>query len=249
LTTDHDRLRDRLEQILSALLPVSESRRDSIKAAALFLDSLSRSPLPGEDVNPTITKQAQRETLQRLGSPHLRIDHLSETDSRILGDALLLLYSLSASLRGEDNPTTTKQAERELLALRKRLGALRLYVGMMSKTAIDAMASAGIGGDDFDRLVQMEEAAQRTLERLRARPGRPHKRRADWITLVAASVFSQLTGTLPALRTNSEGVAYGPFIDLLKAVFEACEISASAEARAKAFVRKFCQPRRELGPS
>jgi len=117
----HDPLYDRLEQILSAL-PVIESRRDSIKAAALFLDSLSRPPLPGEDVNPTITKQAQRESLLRLGSPHLRIDHLSETDSRILGDALLLLNSLSASLRGEDNPTTTKQAERELLALRKRLG-------------------------------------------------------------------------------------------------------------------------------
>ena len=119
----------------------------------------------------------------------------------------------------------------------------------MSKTAIDAMASAGVGGDDLGRLVQMEEAAQRALERLRARPGRPHKQRADWITLIAASVFSRLTGMLPTLRTNSEGVAYGPFVDLLKAVFEACGITASAEARAKAFIRKFCQPRRELGPS
>ena len=243
MTADHDRLRDRLEQILRAL-PGSESRRDSIKPAALFLDSLSRSPLPGEDVNPTITKQAQRETLLRLGSPHLRIENLSETDSRILGDAFLLLYSNSASLRGEDNPTTTKQAERELLALRNRLGALRRYVGKMSKTAIDGMASAGVGGDDLGRLVQMEEAAQRALDRLRARPGRPHKQRADWITLIAASVFSRLTGTLPALRTNLEGVAHGPFIDLLKAVFETCEITASAEARAKAFIRKFCQPRR-----
>jgi len=151
LTANNDRLRDRLEQILRAL-PVSEGRRDSIKAAALFLDSLSRPPLPGEDVNPTITKQAQREALLRLGSPHLRIDHLNETDSRTLGDALILLYSLSASLRGEDNPTTAKQAERELLALRKRLGALRLCVGKLNKTATDAMASAGIGGVDFDRL-------------------------------------------------------------------------------------------------
>jgi len=135
-----------------------------------------------------------RETLLRLGSPHLRIENLSETDSRILGDAFLLLYSNSASLRGEDNPTTTKQSERELLALRNRLGALRRYVGKMSKTAIDGMASAGVGGDDLGRLVQMEEAAQRALDRLRARPGRPHKQRADWITLIVASVFSQLTG-------------------------------------------------------
>ena len=126
---------------------------------------------------------------------------------------MILLYSLSASLRGEDNPTTTKQAERELLALRKRLGALRLHVGKMSKTAVDAMASVGIGGDDLDRLVQMEEAAQRALERLRARPGRPPKQHADWITLVAASVFSWLTGTLPTLRTNLAGRAHGPFVD------------------------------------
>jgi hypothetical protein len=246
LTADHDQLRDRLEQILSAL-PVSESRRDSIKAAALFLDSLSRSPLPGEDVNPTITKQAQRETLERLGSPHLHIDQLSETDSRILGDALLLLYSNSASLRGEDNPTTTKQAERELLALRSRLGALRRQVGKMSKTAIDAMASAGVGGDDLGGLVQMEEAAQRALERLRARRGRPHKQRADWVTLIAASVFSRLTGVLPTLRTDLKGRAHGPFVELLEAVFETYGITASAEARAKAFIRTFCQPRRELG--
>ena len=92
----------------------------------------------------------------------------------------------------------------------------------------------------------MEEAAQRALERLRVRPGRPHKQRADWITLVAAAVFSRLTGTLPTLRTDLERRAHGPFVELLKAVFEACGIAASAEARAKAFIRKFCQPRREL---
>ena len=160
-----------------------------------------------------------------------------------LGTGFCSYIPISASLRGEDNPTTTKQAERELLALKNRLGALRRYVGKMSKTALDAMAIAGVGGDDLGGLVQMEEAAQRALERLRAE--RPHKRRADWVTLIAASVFLRLTGTLPTLRTDPEGVAYGPFLDFLKAVFEACGIAASAEARAKAFIRKFCQPRRE----
>ena len=154
-------VRDRLEQILSAL-PVIESRHDSIKAAALFLDSLSRSPLPGEDVNPTITKQAQRETLLRLGSPHLRIDHLSETDSHILGDALVLLgYSLSASLRGEDDPTTTKQAERELLALRKRLGALRLYVGKMKSRSRSRVASSSTAAGSSDRDAEFSTSINR----------------------------------------------------------------------------------------
>ena len=113
----------------------------------------------------------------------------------------------------------------------------------MNKTALDAM---GFDKIHLGQLVQMEEAAQRALERLRARPGGPRKRRADWVTLIAASVFSQLTGALPTVRADLEGRAYGPFIELLKAVFEACEITASAEARAKAFIRKFCQPRREL---
>ena len=46
----------------------------------------------------------------------------------------------------------------------------------------------------------------------------------------------------PALRTNSEGVAYGPFLDFLKAVFKACGITASAEAQAKAVKEKTSSP-------
>ena len=75
----------------------------------------------------------------------------------------------------------------------------------MSKTAIDAMASAGVGGDDLGGLVQMEEAAQRALERLRARRGRPHKQRADWVTLIAASVFSSTHRSAPDTTHRSQG--------------------------------------------
>ena len=94
--------------------------------------------------------------------------------------------------------------------------------------------------------MQIEEAAQPALERLRARPGGPRKTRADWVTLIAASVFYQLTGAIPTVRTDLEGRAHGPFVELLKRVFKACGIAASAEARAKAFISKFCRPRREL---
>ena len=166
---------------------------------------------------------------------------MSKIESRNVKDAVLFLKSASGALRGEGvNPTTTKQAERDLLALRKRLSALRLHVAKMSKTAIDAM---GIDRVCLRQLVRMEGTAERALERLRAQPGRPRKQRADRITAVAASVFLWLTGTLPTLRTNSEGVAYGPFIDFLKAVFEACKITASAEAQVKAFQKKYRPPR------
>jgi hypothetical protein len=40
-------------------------------------------------------------------------------------------------------------------------------------------------------------------------------------------------------RRTSEGVAYGPFLDFLKAVFEACRITASAEAQFKVFQREY----------
>jgi len=248
LTADlRDPLYYRLEQILNALPDVIESRRDTVKAAAQFLYSLSRSSPPGEEIKPTTTKQAHLTAglCDRL-EQFLSSDVERRRDAA--KDVVDFLYSVSWTLPGEYvNPTTRKQAECELRALGERLGALRLRVGKMSKTAFDAM---GTDGDHLGQLVQMEEAAQRALERLCARPGRPRMVRADWVTLIAASVFSRLTGTLPTTSTNpAGGGAYGPFIDFLKAVFEACEITASAEARAKAFIRKFCQPRREPRPS
>ena len=64
-------------------------------------------------------------------------------------------------------------------------------------------------------------------------------RRAEHIATVAARVFERLTGMPAAPRINSKtGAAYGPFLDFLKAVFEACGIAASAEAQAKAVRRK-----------
>ena len=69
------------------------------------------------------------------------------------------------------------------------------------------------------------------------------ERRADKITAAAARGFWWLTGVHPTLRTNSEGVAYGPFIDFLETVFEACGITASAEAHVKAVRRKYRPPR------
>ena len=107
----------------------------------------------------------------------------------------------------------------------------------MSENALVAMK---IDNACQHQLGRMEVTAERILERLGAhQPGRPRKRRADKITTAAARVFWWLTGVHPTLRTNSEGVAYGPFLDFLEAVFEACRITASAEAQFKAFKRKY----------
>ena len=139
-------------------------------------------------------------------------------------------------------PTTTKQAERELLALGKLVSRFRLHVGKMSMTALDAMDADNRAV--LANLVQMEKAAQRGLERLRSQPaikvtGRPRMRRADYIATVAARVFERLTG-MPATVSFNPGTStsYGPFLDFLKAVFDACGVAASAEAQAKAVRRK-----------
>jgi len=43
--------------------------------------------------------------------------------------------------------------------------------------------------------------------------------------------------------SSQDLVAYGPFIEFLEAVFDACRITASAEAQFKAFQRKHHPPR------
>jgi hypothetical protein len=131
-------------------------------------------------------------------------------------------------------PDITKQDERDLRALRKQINALRLHIGKMSENARVAMKI----DNGRHQLVRIEMDAERILERLGAhQPGRPREGRAERIASAAASVFEWLTGKRSTLR-HSEGVAYGPFLDFLKAVFEACRVTASAEAQAKAVRRK-----------
>jgi hypothetical protein len=200
-----------------------------------------------------------------------------------VGDVAEYLCSIYWSPPDDFAPDITKQDERDLQALWKRVNALRLHINFkMSKNARVAMK---IDNACQHQLVRMEETAERILERLGAhhpgrprkrrargsidetvigegmsvRPGcltgakaqdgspenlrgRPRKRRADKITAAAARGFWWLTGRHPTLGTNSEGVAYGPFLDFLKAMFEACRITASAEARAKAVRRKLRPP-------
>jgi hypothetical protein len=135
-------------------------------------------------------------------------------------------------------PDITKQDERDLRALWKQVNALRLHIGKMSENARVAMKI----DKGRHQLVRMEITAERILKRLGAhRPGRPREGRAERIASAAASVFGRLTGKPSTLR-YSEGVAYGPFLDFLKAVFEACRITAGAEAQAKAVRSKHHPP-------
>jgi hypothetical protein len=132
-------------------------------------------------------------------------------------------------------PDIKKQDERDLRALRKRVNALRLHINNMSENARAAMKI----DNGRHQLVRIEMTAERILEPLgdAHRLGRPREGRAERIASAAASVFGRLTGKPSTLR-HSKGVAYGPFLNFVKAVFEACRVTASAEAQAKAVRRK-----------
>ena len=181
----------------------------------------------------------------------LRYDQLYDRLSQVLsalpviegrrddvGDVAGYLCSIYWSPPDDFAPDLTKQDERDLRALWKRVNELRLHINF--KMSENARVAMKIDNACQHQLGRMEVTAERILERLGAhQPGRPPKRRADKITAAAARGFWWLTGVHPTLRTNSEGVAYGPFIDFLEAVFEACRITASAEAQFKVFQRKY----------
>jgi len=122
LTADgYDPLYDQLEQILSELTVIA-SRRDTVGAAARVLYTLSRWSPPGEDIKPANAKQADQtaELCDRLEQMLSAPDVERCRDGT--KDVVDFLFSVSWTLPGEYvNPTTRKQAERDLLALRKAL--------------------------------------------------------------------------------------------------------------------------------
>ena len=221
----YDQLYSRLLQVLSAL-PVSESRRDTVEDVAKYLCEIYWSP--PDDFAPDITKQDERDLRalwKRVNALRLHINFKMSENARI---AMKI-----------DNACQHQLVRMEVTAERilERLGAhhpgrprKRRARGSIDETVIGEGTSVRPGS------LTGAKAQDGSPENLR---GRPRKRRADKITAAAARGFWWLTGMHPALRTNSKGVAYGPVLDFLKAVFEACRITASAEAQFKVFQRKY----------
>jgi hypothetical protein len=138
------------------------------------------------------------------------------------------------------NPTSTKQAERELQKLLKLITPLVLHIAAMHRTALDAMEEKGTPNRLAlaNSLIKLGDAAWRGQKRLRAQPvvkrtGRPQKKRAVSVAARAADTYERLTGK-KATIIGRVGNAGGPFLDFLAAVFEACGIDASPEAQARA---------------
>lgn len=127
--------------------------------------------------------------------------------------------------------------EHEALALAGRLDSLR-------GPAIDALAASGFVRQPAlqGQLRQMAESARYAKELnipdSEAR-GRKEKKLPSAIADILACNYRSLTGVRPTVRTRAvEGVAYGPFLDLVGSVFEAMGIDANPEVYAKPAVAR-----------
>ena len=91
------------------------------------------------------------------------------------------------------------------------------------------------------QLDALQDATKRALDRLAKMPqttahrGRPKLYEPLFIAKWASAVYQRATGLPPIVSTNAadSNKAYGPFLDFLTRVFDALEISASAETWAR----------------
>jgi hypothetical protein len=90
--------------------------------------------------------------------------------------------------------------------------------------------------------VGLEEAAKRAKPAL----GTPRKDQARRIAEVAAGHYWALTGKKPTVPKR-EGEAYGPFLDLVTAVFKILEVKASPLSAAESASRRWNSSQRQLG--
>ena len=110
-----------------------------------------------------------------------------------VGDVAEYLCSIYWSPPDDFAPDLTKQDERDLRALRKRVNALRLHINF--KMSENARVAMKIDNACQHQLVRMEVTAERILERLGAhQPGRPREGRAEGSPRRCLEGFGRLTG-------------------------------------------------------
>jgi hypothetical protein len=67
---------------------------------------------------------------------------------------------------------------------------------------------------------------------------KPKKTQEGKIALAVAQIYHGQTGERPTVRTK-DGVAYGPFLDLLRDVYEILEVAASPEDQARRVAKQW----------
>jgi hypothetical protein len=131
---------------------------------------------------------------------------------------------------------SNKRARKELNKLATLTRRLRQHIWVMSPLTKDKLRGDPwfLTFNELDPLISDAENALAALTGDRGgTTGRPRKRYAKEITLLAAACYQELTGR-PVGRSVRRGKATGPFVRFLHEVFAALEIDANVDAAARA---------------
>lgn len=144
--------------------------------------------------------------------------------------------------------TSAKTATiKELDALERHASALADCLELLRGPAIDALAASGFIRQSAlqGQLHQLAESARKAKESNvpdNETRGRRDGRLQSTVAEILAGNFRSLTGSRPTIRTHAgnkaEGVAYGPFLELVRDVFGAMGITSNPEVYAKPAVAK-----------
>lgn len=138
--------------------------------------------------------------------------------------------------------TSRKKAQTEIDSLVKLTDALIANVKNMHSPAIDALAEQGIFRHSVIAFAHSVGTAARRAD-LGAIPEKVSRgdvakvRYAMAVTRLLRRQYSMLTRRNPTVIVR-DGKDYGPFLDLVRAVFAVLEIKVSPEARARAAIKE-----------
>jgi hypothetical protein len=156
------------------------------------------------------------------------IPYLQAVDD--IGRQLLLM----APSRARRRTLTPKKAQTELLKATSRL------FKVLDLTPAETLKSLDFPNNALRQLrmglVMFHRAA--LIHKAKSKLGAPTKSRPAEIAAVVSQHYYGITGKKPTVPRR-ENKAYGPFLELLKTVFEILDVSASAEAQANAISRQW----------
>jgi hypothetical protein len=148
-----------------------------------------------------------------------------------------------AALKRHAEAASSAATKKEIAALKKHAEGLIEAIDALHKPAIDALAYRLTGPAGLTtrlRILIAQASCAEVPDDLRAKKGAGVKVQARRIANTTAEHYYRLTGNNPTVIVNPDtNKAYGPFLDLLKEIFDVLGITASAESQAAAAAAGF----------
>lgn len=217
---DHDQRSKALAPILVKHFPCLSESEAANKARVLSGDlstAIALQTIERSDRDPKKDIDSLEKAVKALGKAQRHIDELGWHGSKAL-PAVLRASLPDPSEFGLVYPESNLQAQGALSNLIGALyEALTTEISGIDPGALSVNSAFGEGAE-FEKVKQTK----------------PTETAAALFAGECATVFYELTGKRPTVRTEPlSGEAYGPFLDFVRAAFNACEITASPETWAR----------------